>query len=178
MTNEKVDKSKSNSQKIKNLLALGISQENITTMLNEGYTLDQIDDFCNNEINKILDQTMKEIMTIIAENIQGYKFFTLRDDDILTNKNISNVIFRKITEKLKEKDILYKNIKIVFETILDRINTLFSAAQSNYKKEMDSVLARLLDREIYEDITLLDIDKKSKELSKKKKDDVKKKEKK
>ncbi len=155
----------SDADKIKTLITLGISQENITKMLNEGLTLEAIEDFCNNKINDVLEESMKDVLNIIAQGMKDYKFFALTDEDIERNKKINNNIFGNITQKLLEKDILFKNINVVFKTVVDRTYVIVTNAEDNYKQSKEALLAELLGRELPIDIKLMDIDKKRKEVS-------------
>lgn len=154
-----------NTDKLKNLLALGISQETLTGLMNQGLTMDEINDFCNNEINDKLDTVMKKVMTIFSEIYQEYKFFSFVEADVNRNKEIHDEAFEAISKELLENDIMYKNVDMIFKTIVDRMFSTFENAKTNYSKSKDELFAKMMGKELIGDISLQDIDKKHKELA-------------
>ena len=161
------NKKDNNNERIQNLIKLGVSPEHISEMINKGFTLDQIEDYCNNKINDTLDTIMKEIIDVFSSNMGGYKFFTIIQNDVQANVKIKQNIKKLITDILLSHEIQYKNIDVVFKSILDTMGRIFSDSQDNYKKVREELFAKMLKRDMFLDITLNDIHDNHLELCKK-----------
>jgi hypothetical protein len=157
-----------NAERIKNLTEVGLSSERITAMLNEGLTLDQIEDFCNNKINDVLQDCMKKILSLVADAMKDYNYFPIKDEDSSKNSKINVKLHEDITDIFLKNDILFKDIEMINQAIVDRLHTVLTNSQTNYNKTRSGLLAKLLGRKLPGDITLLDIDKKYKEINTKK----------
>lgn len=155
-----------NDKRIENLIKLGVSKENIETMLSKGATIEQIEDYCNNNINAEISAIIKEITEIVSSNMKDYSFFSVLDSEIAVNKKLNNDTFIAITNKLLEKNVLYKNIDLIFNTIIDKFHSTFTNAKDSYKESREDLLAKVLGKEMPYDITISDVDQKLKELEK------------
>lgn len=164
-TENKVD---SNSDRIKNLIELGMSNEQITSLFNKGLTLDQIEDYCNNKMNQVLDKVMKQVLKAVADRMKNYNFFPITDDHFKENAKAKSDLHVDCAKIFKSADILFKDINTVYQTINDLLFNTFTDSQNNFNNTKNNLLAKLLGRELPIDITVNDVDKKHKEVFAKK----------
>lgn len=165
MTNEKNSTPKlSDPERINNLVALGLSPEQITHFLNKGMTLNELEDYCNNEMNKVLEVVLKKNLLILANKLQKNHFFPITDRDIKDNIRIKNEIHKEVSDVFLENDVLFKDIQEVNQMMTDKIHSIMVNCQDNFNKTKNELFAKLLGKEMHGDITLKDIDTKYKEI--------------